>query len=192
MSSFRYWVAVVTIALFLPLLAYWPIVHGFIGVWRRIGVRLSATIVLGALAALILIAGWHGGALILADLGFHWGIVAAGGLTLLGSALLRHSIGKGMSADVLMGFAEIRGESRPARLVRTGIHGRIRHPRYVQLLLAQLGWALVANHLGPYLLLGVWIVAIRVIVQLEERELRARFGEEYARYCREVPRFLPF
>jgi len=30
-----------------------------------------------------------------------------------------------------------------------------------------------------------------LIVQLEERELRERFGTEYEAYCRRVPRFVP-
>jgi hypothetical protein len=28
-------------------------------------------------------------------------------------------------------------------------------------------------------------------LRMEERELRARFGEAYVRYCRLVPRFVP-
>jgi protein-S-isoprenylcysteine O-methyltransferase Ste14 len=53
------------------------------------------------------------------------------------------------------------------------------------------GYALIANHLAPYLAVGAWVAAILAIVPLEERELRARFGGSYDDYRRRVPRFIP-
>ena len=40
-------------------------------------------------------------------------------------------------------------------------------------------------------LLGLCVPTLYLIVLLEERELRDRFGEEYEAYCRRVPRFVP-
>jgi protein-S-isoprenylcysteine O-methyltransferase Ste14 len=61
----------------------------------------------------------------------------------------------------------------------------------MQLLIAFVGYALVANNLAVYLIVALWIPGIFVIVHLEERELRAHFGDIYDAYCRRVPRFLP-
>ena len=51
--------------------------------------------------------------------------------------------------------------------------------------------ALAVNYLAVYLLLILYIPVIYLVVVLEERELRERFGIAYDRYCREVPRFIP-
>ena len=67
----------------------------------------------------------------------------------------------------------------------------MRHPRYVQLLVVLIGYALIANYLASYLAVALWVSGIYVIVLLEEKELRAHFGDVYVAYCRKVPRFVP-
>jgi len=61
----------------------------------------------------------------------------------------------------------------------------------LELLIALLGYALIANYLASYLATALWYAGIYGIVVLEERELRAHFGATYDDYCRKVPRFLP-
>jgi protein-S-isoprenylcysteine O-methyltransferase Ste14 len=90
-----------------------------------------------------------------------------------------------------LGLPEVAPERYLQPLVHIGLYSRVRHPRYLQFLLAQLGWAMVVNYLVIYLVWLLWLFAVYVIVVLEERELRDRLGEEYERYSREVPRFFP-
>ena len=52
-------------------------------------------------------------------------------------------------------------------------------------------FAMFANYLGSYILLPLSVVGLYVITVLEERELRARFGDEYVKYSARVPRFFP-
>jgi len=50
---------------------------------------------------------------------------------------------------------------------------------------------LFVNYLGLYLLMLIAVPAGLVMVAFEERELVGRFGEDYRKYQREVPRFIP-
>jgi protein-S-isoprenylcysteine O-methyltransferase Ste14 len=79
----------------------------------------------------------------------------------------------------------------PQRLVTEGLHARVRHPRYLQFLLVIAGFALLANHLCLYLALLLWLPGAWLIVILEEKELRDRFGPAYEEYSHRVPRFFP-
>jgi protein-S-isoprenylcysteine O-methyltransferase Ste14 len=79
---------------------------------------------------------------------------------------------------------------QPESIVATGPYAFSRHPMY-------LGWWLI--HLGVGLLRGSgWVTATlppAVLLEhfggsmVEERELRRRFGAEYARYAERVPRY---
>ena len=67
----------------------------------------------------------------------------------------------------------------------------MRHPRYVSAILGFAASALIANHLGPYLVLWLFVALIHAVVLLEERELHQRFGVEYERYSKRVSRYVP-
>jgi protein-S-isoprenylcysteine O-methyltransferase Ste14 len=80
---------------------------------------------------------------------------------------------------------------KASALVTSGIYRRTRNPMYVALAIALLGWAVWLEH--PLALLGVaafvaWINRFQIAP--EERALRASFGTEFERYCREVRRWL--
>ncbi len=191
MDAFRYGLALVFACILAPLLLYWPLLHGFVGFWRRLGPRRTFAVLWTGfvLAAVALFqARDH---LLRVDFGTSWPLASAGALGLGVATWLRVLLHRDITSRVLLGLPEIAPDRTPGALVRTGLYARVRHPRYLQFLLAQLGWAMIANYLAPYVVWALWIVAVYVIVVLEERELRDRFGEDYERYRREVPRFVP-
>jgi protein-S-isoprenylcysteine O-methyltransferase Ste14 len=53
------------------------------------------------------------------------------------------------------------------------------------------GWALVLDFVGVYLMAAGAILCLLAIVPLEEKELRERFGRDYEEYAERVPRYLP-
>ena len=79
------------------------------------------------------------------------------------------------------------------QLVRNGPFAVVRHPIYLALFLYLLSFGIAFGHFvqliaaTPFYLAGA---AIRV--REEEKLLRAQFGDEHARYVREVPAFIPF
>ncbi len=91
-------------------------------------------------------------------------------------------------ALVFLGWRRIYGASG---LVTTGIYGLVRHPQYLGIILLTLGlliqWPTIPTLLmWPILALLYYRLAIR-----EEKMLEERFGDEYRRYRRRVPMFLP-
>jgi protein-S-isoprenylcysteine O-methyltransferase Ste14 len=56
---------------------------------------------------------------------------------------------------------------------------------------AVVGACLLAGTRFAAITSGVWLALVMISILLEEREMRRRFGQAYADYCRRVPRFLP-
>lgn len=78
-------------------------------------------------------------------------------------------------------------------LVQTGLYRRVRHPSYLGALLVFLGFGLA---LGSWLAAGV-VVAITLAgylnrIRVEEKALRAAFGERYLEYARRTRRLIPW
>lgn len=79
-------------------------------------------------------------------------------------------------------------------LITDGPFGYVRNPLYVGNILMYVGCGIMSNALSPWLTLGalVWfVIQYQLIVSREEEHLRTAFGDEYDRYCINVPRFIP-
>ncbi|MGD2114717.1 MAG: methyltransferase [Acidobacteriota bacterium] len=188
-DSVRYWLAVVLVASMPVGLVYWFIVHPFIAFWRRVGV--VKTYVVLSIVGVAMIAGLFlvRDALLGTDFGTNWWLIGLALAVEAVAVVLYLQRKKHLDNKQLSGLQELDPSREDNRLLTQGPYGVIRHPRYVEVVLAVLAYALFSNYLGAY---GIWVltvVCIVLIVPLEERELEERFGEEYRRYRERVPAF---
>lgn len=81
--------------------------------------------------------------------------------------------------------------AQPSQLVTWGPYRFTRNPMYVGLALIYVGVAGLQAQIWPLILLPPLIISIdRVIIPVEESRLRAAFGQDYERYCTQVPRWV--
>jgi protein-S-isoprenylcysteine O-methyltransferase Ste14 len=79
------------------------------------------------------------------------------------------------------------------RIVEHGVYRVLRHPAYTGSLVAFLGMALVfGDWLAGLVLFMPIAAAFFYRISVEERALRAAFGEDYDRYARRTKRLIPF
>lgn len=191
MNSVRYFLALSLVVSLPCLFLYWLLVHPFVNFWRGRGIGVTYTSLLAIIAAGMVGLFSLRHFLLGVDYGTNAPLIGLGLVFLTLSGWMRFAIQKRLSPQVLLGLPEIAPDRFPRALITDGIYARMRHPRYVQFLIALLGYALITNHLAVYLLTGLWLPGIYLIVLLEEKELRDHFGDNYQAYCRKVPRFLP-
>jgi protein-S-isoprenylcysteine O-methyltransferase Ste14 len=77
------------------------------------------------------------------------------------------------------------------RLVTDGIYRVIRHPSYLGLLVATLGWALAFRSGVGLLLTLATVLVVLGRISAEERLLASHFGAEYEAYRRRTARLIP-
>jgi protein-S-isoprenylcysteine O-methyltransferase Ste14 len=174
-----------------PAIAFWLIVHPFVGFWRRFGPVWTLSIVWGAQAVGMMALFQVRKPLLETEFGTNYLLIALGVLCIVAAAVGRVTLSKQLTVRNIAGLPELAPERYPQKLLTEGVYARIRHPRYLQFLLALLGYALFANYLALYVVFALWVGGAYLIVLFEERELRDRFGEDYEEYSRRVPRFLP-
>ncbi len=191
MNTTRYVIALILVIALPPLFLYWLLIHPFVNFWRGKGIGPAYTMILSLIAAAMIGLFSLRHFLLGIDYGTSYPLAALGLVLLIAAASLRLQLHKHLDLRTLVGFPEIAPDRFPRALISEGIYGRIRHPRYMQLLIALAGYASIANYLAAYVAVALWVPAIVVIVRLEERELRARFGDAYDDYCRRVPRYFP-
>lgn len=191
MDSIRYFLALILVVTLPPLFFYWLLIHPFINFWRTKGIGVTYGVILTIIAAGLVGLFSIRHYLLAIDLDTNYLLVGLGVLCLALSGTMRFALQRHLTIATLLGLPEIAPDRYPRTLVTEGIYVRLRHPRYVQLLIALIGYALIANYLASYFVVALWIPAIYIIVLLEERELRDHFGKVYEDYCRRVPKFIP-
>jgi protein-S-isoprenylcysteine O-methyltransferase Ste14 len=84
--------------------------------------------------------------------------------------------------------------ARPATLLERGPYSRVRNPLYVG---AAAVFAAIHTLYAPWRavdvaeITGLMLLAHLLVLLREEPAMRARFGTDYDRYCRRVPRWIP-
>lgn len=113
-------------------------------------------------------------------------------LLLFGMGLWLYSqSSKNFSARQLGGLPEVVSGGHEQRLVMTGIRARVRHPVYLAHLCEMAAWSIGTGLMACYKLTAFAVVTGAVMIRMEDRELEARFGEEYRRYKARVPAIVP-
>jgi len=191
MNTFRH-VLTLLMLMFMPgAVLFWFLVHPFVRFWRRIGLRRTMAIHYTLLAAFATGVFLLRKTLLAVDFGTNPVLIAAAVLMLAASIVLRRKISRHLRFKTLGGLPELAPENHPQPLLTEGIYSRIRHPRYLEVLLVMASLSLIANNLAAYVNWIIGIPSVLLIVRIEERELRDRFGAEYDAYRARVPRFVP-
>lgn len=185
----RYVVALALVATLPPALLFWVIVHPCARFWRRLGAGWTYAILIPPLIGLAFFIATFRDRVLLVDYGFNPWTAAAGALLLVAAGSIWHRHRKQLTLRTLIGLPELSGE--PGKLLSDGIYARVRHPRYLEVALGVGAWALFCNYHTLYTWALLALPALWLIVVLEERELKQRFGEAYEEYARRVPRFWP-
>lgn len=182
--------ALITLILWPVIPLFWIPVHGGITVFRR----------LGPLTYIMPVMTWVPLALFMYSqrhflLSFKIEIplfLKAGGFLLLAAGTVLHLwTARLLGLRGIIGIPEV-SPRREMKLVREGPFAVVRHPTYVAHTLMLSGVFLLTGvvTIGLITLLD-FIVVNTVVIPLEERELRERFGEDFDRYRQDVPAFFP-
>lgn len=192
MDTFRYIVGVLLVIGLPPGVAWWFLLHPFVGFWRRLGVGPTLTVLGVFLLASVIALAFIRDFLLGADLGFHWPLLALGIVQMALAAVIGLKRRKHLTIRILAGVPEVEAEpDKQGRLLEKGPYAVIRHPRYVEVVLATFAYAAIANHVGSWIMAIVMVPLLHGVVVLEERELLERFGEAYRSYAARVPRYIP-
>ncbi len=186
MRWFRY-LALGVFFLDLPVPIYWFVLHPFHAFWKG---RIRAAFWTAGLGA------WAIGGIFV---GGFWRkltapgaptipTVCAGILLISADVILLRRAGRELGHRTLVGHSELTGKPE---MISNGLYAYVRHPRYAGMIAAVVGACLLAGTRFAAITSGVWLALVMISILLEEREMRRRFGQAYADYCRRVPRFLP-
>ncbi len=81
--------------------------------------------------------------------------------------------------------------ARTGRLATTGAYARVRHPQYDGFLLIMIGFLLQWPTIPTLVMFPILVFVYTRLARAEEREVAARFGDDWAAYAARTPRFIP-
>lgn len=80
---------------------------------------------------------------------------------------------------------------RAHKLATTGPYVHVRHPQYDAFVLIMFGFLLQWPTLVTLVMFPILVFMYARLARVEEREIEAAFGDEYARYAAKTPAFFP-
>lgn len=169
--------------------SYWLLVHPHIEWWRRRRARLA---LVGPLWLLLWLAAgaitWPWRRVVLYAVPWPW--IPA--VVLIAAGLFVYTRARqDFSTDQVLGRSELEPGKHVQRLNTQGIRARVRHPYYLGHLCELLGWTIGTGLAVLWFMLVFAVITGAFMVRSEERELEARFGEEYRSYRKNVPPIFP-
>ncbi len=190
-DSIRYYLGLLTVATFPWAILYWYLIHPFVGFWRRVGPKVTY-IALGILGVVMASATWAArDVLMVTEYGTGPALQALAAACYLGAITIEIRCRKYLSFRILVGLPELSPQPGASKLLTEGIYRKVRHPRYLGLMLGMLAASLFVNYLAMWVVAVATVPSIYGLTLLEERELRQRFGAAYTEYSQKVPRFIP-
>lgn len=191
MDTARYVLGVMLIVGLPPAIVFWILIHPLVGFWRRIGPGVAYS----ALTAVCVLLGVfifnRRDALLGDDLGTSRVLFVLGAALYALSAWISVLTRRQLSLRAFAGVPELSGPGAGGVLLREGVYGVVRHPRYLSVIIGTAGFAMFVNYVGGYLMVLGSIPALFLVIFLEERELAARFGAAYEEYRSRVPAMVP-
>jgi protein-S-isoprenylcysteine O-methyltransferase Ste14 len=113
-----------------------------------------------------------------------WIGAAITAIGLLFSVWARRHLGSNWSQAVTL--------KKDHELITSGPYALLRHPIYTGLLLGIVGCAVARGEWRGLLAVALVFVTLWQKLKLEEKWMRAQFGESYEAYCQRVPALVPF
>ena len=191
-SAVRYYVALVILIGLQYGVLMWLVIHPLalakslrqVGpVWAYVIVAVPGVLLAGAIL-------WFRDTILATDYGTNYLLMALSVIPFALAVAIYLGHRKYLTLQLIVGVPELTS-SREGVLLTEGIYSRIRHPRYVETILWILGYALFTNYLAMYVAFLLMLPIMHMVVLLEEKELKKRFGSAYEEYCRRVPRYIP-
>jgi hypothetical protein len=164
MDRVRYWLALMEAMSMPGALLYWFSIHPFVKFWR--GVGALATVTLHVLMIFVVACGIYllRGRLLAVEYGTSLLLIAISVPVLIASFALKRALGRHLKMRILIGMPELSGESSAQKMLCEGIYARIRHPRYLEVLLVLVFFALFTNYLASYVILAAGVPALLAII----------------------------
>jgi len=91
----------------------------------------------------------------------------------------------------LFAFAGFKKEEVFDDLITSGINNYLRHPLYLGVIIALIGWMLFVPSDAAVVTLVVTFLYVQVGIYFEEKKLIAQFGQSYIDYKKKVPKLFP-
>ena len=169
---------------------FWLVVHPFITGWRRKG-RRAYSLILPIWAIFIAVTCACMWPFRSAHLYENWLAWIPAALLFLAGFAIYSSAFRNFRREQLSGLAELEPDRHRQELMTSGIRARVRHPIYLGHLCEVFAWCIGTGLAPLFALASFAIFTGACMIRIEDRELEARFGEEYRAYRRTVPAVIP-